>query len=316
VTRSNHRRRWAVFVLILYVALCSTGGIYLADGTLHPARRPFSDQESFPVRQELQARGAVIEDVALTAADNAALRGWLIRSSHSNGNAAILLHGLGDNRLGMVGYAELLLAHGFTVLLPDARAHGASGGSLATYGLLERNDIREWVDFISKRTGAACIYGIGESMGAAQLLQSLQAGSRFCAVVAESPFASFREIAYDRMGQPFHAGPWVGRTLLRPLLEIAFLRGRWKYNLDLRQLSPEDAIVGSRVPILLIHGEIDSNIPVRHSRLLRRVNPEANLWEVRGAEHCGAISTAPQEFEQRVLDWFKTPVGSPALSAR
>ena len=38
----------------------------------------------------------------------------------------------------MVGYAELLLAHGFTVLLPDARAHGASGGSLATYGLLER----------------------------------------------------------------------------------------------------------------------------------------------------------------------------------
>jgi len=314
VTRSNHRRRWAVFALILYVALCSTGGIYLADGTLHPARRPFSDRESLPVRQALHAQGAVIEDVALAADDNVALRGWLIRSSHSNGNAAILLHGLGDNRLGMVGYAELLLAHGFTVLLPDARAHGASGGSLATYGLLERNDIREWVDFLSERNGTGCIYGMGESMGAAQLLQSLQAGSKFCAVIAESPFASFREIAYDRMGQPFHAGPWVGRTLLRPLVEIAFLRARWKYKLHMQQVSPEDAIASSRVRILLVHGQIDSNISVRHSRLLRTMNAQAVLWEVRDADHCGAISSAPQEFEQRVLDWFKVPLRSPAVA--
>jgi fermentation-respiration switch protein FrsA (DUF1100 family) len=303
--RSNHRLRWAVFALILYAALCCAGGIYLADGTLHPARRPFSDQDALAERQLLEARGGVIEDVAVNTADAVALRGWLVRPSHSNGNAAILLHGLGDNRLGMTGYAALLLAHGFTVLLPDARAHGASGGALATYGLLERNDIRHWVVFLLERTGAGCIYGMGESMGAAQLLESLQAGSRFCAVVAESPFANFREIAYDRMGQPFHAGPWVGRTLLRPLVEIAFLRVLWRYKLDMQQVSPEDAIVNSRIPILLIHGQIDSNIPVRHSRLLHARDPQAILWEVPGADHCGAISMAPQEFEHRVLDWFK-----------
>ena len=49
-------------------------------------------------------------------------------------------------------------------------------------------------------------------MGAAQLLQSLDTHPHFCAVAAESPFANFREIAYDRMGQPFHLGPWVGRS--------------------------------------------------------------------------------------------------------
>lgn len=49
----------------------------------------------------------------------------------------ILLHGLSDNRLGMIGYAELLLSHGFSVVMPDARAHGTSGSQLATYGLLE-----------------------------------------------------------------------------------------------------------------------------------------------------------------------------------
>lgn len=63
----------------------------------------------------------------------------------------ILLHGLSDNRLGMIGYAELLLAHGFAVLMPDARAHGASGGDLATYGLLESDDIHEWFDWLDLR---------------------------------------------------------------------------------------------------------------------------------------------------------------------
>ena len=79
-------------------------------------------------------------------------------------------------------------------------------------------------------------------MGAGQLLQSLAAGAQFCAVVAESSFSDFREIAYDRMGQPFHLGPWVGRTILRPVVEAAFLRARWKYGLDMQQVSPEKAL--------------------------------------------------------------------------
>ena len=42
----------------------------------------------------------------------------------------LLLHGLGDNRVGMTAYAQLLITHGFIVLIPDARAHGTSGGPL------------------------------------------------------------------------------------------------------------------------------------------------------------------------------------------
>ncbi|HLZ43893.1 MAG TPA: alpha/beta fold hydrolase [Candidatus Sulfotelmatobacter sp.] len=252
----------------------------------------------------MHAMGALVEDVSITTPDNVVLRAWLARPGHSNGDAALLLHGLGDNRLGMRGYAQLLIAHGYTVLLPDARAHGLSGGSLATYGLLERNDIRQWVDFLSVKVAPHCVYGIGESMGAAQLLQSLETGTRLRAVVAESPFSNFREIAYDRMGQPFHLGPWMGRTVLRPLVEVAFLRARWKYKLDMQQVSPEDSIARAHVPVLLIHGQIDSNIPVRHSRRIHQRDPQTALWEVPGADHCGAIVVAPKEFERRVIRWM------------
>jgi pimeloyl-ACP methyl ester carboxylesterase len=228
-----------------------------------------------------------------------------------------LLHGLGDNRLGMRGYAELLLAHEYTVLLPDARAHGVSGGPLASYGLLERYDIHQWADFISAKIAPPCVYAMGESMGAAQLLESLETGTRFCAVVAESPFSNFREIAYDRMGQPFHLGPWVGRTVLWPVVEVALLRAWWKYNLNMQEVSPEDSIARAHVPVLLIHGQIDSNIPVRHSRRIHARDPQTVLWEVPGADHCGAIVTAPREFERRVIGWMTpTPQVTTAAAGR
>jgi uncharacterized protein len=287
------------------------GGIFVADGTLHPARRPITSEERNAKRQLACHFDARLEDISLVTRDGVTLRAWTIHPQHDNGNAVILLHGLADNRVGMTGYAELVLLHGYTVLLPDARAHGESGGDLATYGLLERSDILEWFNWLSATDHPHCIYGLGESMGAAQLLQSLAVEANFCSVVAESPFANFREIAYDRMGQPFHLGPWIGKTLLRPVVEAAFLRARWKYNLDMQAISPDKAINSSAVPVLLIHGQSDSNIPVRHSRLIHTHNPSTALWEVPNADHCGAMSTAAQEFEDQVLNWFATHPAQP-----
>jgi pimeloyl-ACP methyl ester carboxylesterase len=133
-------------------------------------------------------------------------------------------------------------------------------------------------------------------MGAAGLLQSLQSGSRFCAVAAESPFSTFREIAYDHVGQCFHTGPWLGRTVFRPLLECALIYAKWP---------PEKAVESTIVPVLPIHGQLDSNIPVRHSRKIPAGNQHVALWEVPGADHCGAIGVAPIELERRVIDWFQ-----------
>jgi pimeloyl-ACP methyl ester carboxylesterase len=302
--RASRTVRRVVLGLCLYLAFCAVGGIFLADGTLRSIRRPLTADEIGAARQSAHTLNAELEDVSITTPDGVMLRAWLIHPRPNNGSSVILLHGLADNRLGMAGYAQLLLSQGFTVLMPDARAHGASGGVLATYGLLERNDIHEWFDFLQAKDHAGCIYGFGESMGAAQLLQSLETGIHFCAVAAESSFANFREIAYDRMGQPFHLGPWVGLTVLRPLVEAAFLRARWKFGLNMQDISPEDSVAASRVPVLLIHGQVDSNIPVRHSQLIHAHNPDTQLWEVPGAEHCGAVSTAPKEFQEKLLGWF------------
>jgi len=292
---------------LTYAILCVVIGVFVAEGTLHPQRRALTPEAEASVRQMTLRNGSNLEDISIVGQRNVVLQAWSIHPppERNNGNAVILLHGLGDNRIGMTGYAELLLRHGYSVLLPDARAHGASGGELATYGLLERDDIRRWFEWLVADQHPRCIFGLGESMGAAQLLQALEAEPGFCAVAAESSFVDFQEIAYDRVGQFFHAGPGVGRTVLRPVVFTAFCYARWKYGLNMWQVSPEDAVAQTKVPVLLIHGQIDSNIPLRHSRRIHARNPAAILWEVPNTDHCGAISTAPMEFEARITEWFQ-----------
>jgi len=302
----NRRLHHAVLGLLLYAMLRTVAGIFVAEGTLHPGRRPLDSQLLWEAQQVAQRTGSSLQDVSLTTADHLLLQAWLIQPGLGNGGAVLLLHGLSDNRIGMIGYADLLLAHGYAVLMPDARAHGQSGGAIATYGLLERQDIRDWALWLTTNLHPKCVFGLGESMGAAQLLQSLDSKSSFCAVVAESPFSDFREIGYDRIGQFFSAGPWLGRTLLRPVIEVAFAYSRWKYGLDLRQVSPAAAVAATKVPVLLIHGQIDSNISIRHSRRIKSLAPAVILWEVPNADHCGAVSTAPEEFNAKLIDWFQS----------
>jgi|SRR5208282_4146893 len=297
-------QRSIVVGLLGFLTLSAIAGVVLTEATLHPGRRLQSSVDEMYAREMVRRQDSELTNIAIAAQDGTTLRAWSIRPNHDNGNAVVLLHGLGDNRFGMTGYAELLLSRGFSVLMPDARAHGTSGGGLATFGLLESEDIHRWLDWLGQNEHPDCIFGLGESMGAALLLQSLRSETRFCAVAAESPFASFREIGYDRIGQFFHTGPWLGRTALRPIIEFAFAYSRWKYKLDFKQVSPENAVAATKVPVFLIHGQNDSNIPVRHSRLIAGRNPAVPLWEVPNTDHCGAVGTNPVEFDEKLIRWF------------
>jgi uncharacterized protein len=180
--------------------------VTVAETALHPHRRALTDAEQAQAPAWAKDDGATLTNVEIKAADRIPLRAWEVDPEDSNGSVVLLLHGRGGNRLEMTNYADMLLAHGYGVLMPDARGHGSSGGELVTYGLLERDDIHQWVQWLIANRHPSCVFGFGESMRAAELLQSLAVEPGFCAVAVECPFSTFREIAYDRMGQPLHLG--------------------------------------------------------------------------------------------------------------
>jgi uncharacterized protein len=288
-----------------YIAGTILGGIGLGWIALHPYSHSVMPSEERNARAAAEANQVEFRSLELTAADGAVLRAWFMRPPETNGDAVILLHGVSDNRMGTYGYGTWLVQNHYTVLLPDARAHGDSSGELATYGLKEADDIHRWVDWIETAEHPRCMFGLGESMGAAQLLQSLPKEPRFCAVVAESSFATFREVACARFGRPFRTGPWLGRTFFRPTVDAGFLYVWVRYGLNMEAASPKDAVIGTKIPVLLIHGLQDRNIPPYHSDMIQAKNPaEVIVWKVPGAVHTGAHEAAPQEFDRRVLGWF------------
>src|SRR5947208_966333 len=84
---------------------------------------------------------------------------------------------------------------------------------------LNADDVRCWAALLLQNRSLHRLYGIGQSLGGAILLQSLHTEPRFRAVVADSPFASFEEIAYDRLQQHFG----VPKPVFWPMIRLGFV---------------------------------------------------------------------------------------------
>jgi uncharacterized protein len=280
------------------------GGIF-GPLILHPVRRRITNPQIAEADQSFARVRAVREDFVVSAPDGVELRGWKVHPAHPNGNWVLLLHGRSQNRLTMIGYANFLLASGYSVVMMDARAHGESGGTTATYGYLERFDSRSILDALAASEHVSCIFALGESMGAAVALQAAANDPRIAGVAAEGAFRNLHEVMFDYAGLRLSA--FLGKTLFRPAAMVAVREAEHQAGFRFDDVSPEDSVALRRFPVLLISGLRDHNIPRRHAEaiFLAATGPK-ELWLVPGARHQKAMQTAPEEFQQRVLRFFSS----------
>jgi alpha-beta hydrolase superfamily lysophospholipase len=217
--------------------------------------------------------------------------------------------------MGVLEHARVLLLAGYSVVMMDARAHGASEGPIATYGWLERNDTRVIIDALESSERPRHLLALGESMGAGIALQSAGADPRIEAVVAESSFANLREAAYDYAG--LRRYPWLGKTLLVPGTWTLIYRGESIAGFPASEVSPEKSVAARAFPVFLICDAEDVALPCRHSeRIYAAARGPKQLWVVPGAFHTAALGFQPDEFRRRVLSFFaeyaaSLPLGNP-----
>lgn len=231
------------------------------------------------------------------------LDGWVFTPLKRSDSAVIALHGVGGYSSGHVSACRLSVAGRLYCF--DTRPQRSRGEWRSNHHVwYSRGARRSLMDRLAdQQLEVQRLYGIGQSLGGAIILESIDAEPRIRTVVADSPFRDFAEIASDRLQQVFR----MPRTLSWPVIHLGFIYARLRYGVDLRQASPIKTVRPSQVPILLIHGTNDSNIPIRHSRELLRANPTAvKLWEVSGAEHVASLSTSPETYAQVVVNWFNT----------
>lgn len=268
---------------VIFIGLAVVGGVFCA-ATLHVPRK----------KAAAPSNAAAI---SIVAADGANLRAWWLRPAASNGKCVIVLHGIADSSASSVGFAPMFLSQGYSVLVPDSRAHGESGGDVVTYGLLEKHDVVAWTAWM-RAQGCGRIYGLGESLGAAILIQAAAVKPAFAAIVAESSYVDLQSVGEYRVSKR------VPMPLAKLVVKTGMLYARLVYGFDFGEASPLAAIRQSETPILLIHGMNDSETPPWHSQQLAAANGKTSLWLVPNATHTAAWAAAPDEFRARVLGWF------------
>jgi uncharacterized protein len=330
-------------ILVFFPPLLAAIGGWLAGPTfLHPMRRELAPELVQEADADFASIKAQRKDFDVTARDGVTLRGWQVRPPDPNGSWVIVFHGVADNRVGTLGQAHLLLRAGYSVVMMDCRAHGASGGPIATYGWLERRDTiavvdalvasvasdsrsestiaprpssepggRPWPLPVGTAGGSSSsrvlrpfhLFALGESMGAGIALQSAAADPRIEAVVAEASFASLREAAYDYAGLQKY--PWLGKTLFAPGAWTMVYHAQSIAGFPAREVSPEKSVASRAFPVLLICDGADTTLPCRHSReIFAAAAGPRDLWVVPNAFHTAALGYQPAEFERRILAFF------------
>ncbi|MBR3966724.1 MAG: dienelactone hydrolase family protein [Clostridia bacterium] len=179
------------------------------------------------------------------------------------------------------GGNKLAIDMGHNTLVVFQRAHLESEGHTISFGIKERFDCLDWINYAVDRFGEdKKIIISGLSMGAATVIMAaaepLPRNVR--GIIADCPYSSPKEIILKVC-----AGMGLPPLLCYPLIYCgALIFGGFK-------LTECDAVRGAKnakIPILLLHGEDDDFVPLEMSRKIAEANPEmVRLHTFEGAGH-------------------------------
>jgi fermentation-respiration switch protein FrsA (DUF1100 family) len=220
------------------------------------------------------------------------LHGWFVPSR--NGATVIAFPG----RSGPQKHTRMLVRHGYGVLLFDRRGEGASEGDPNAFGWVGDRDLhataaylRSRPDVDPKRIGA-----IGLSVGGEMLIHAAAHSDAFKAIVAEGG-----------SGQSARDGLANGDRLdvLGGLGVNTLATAIFTNTLPPPSLKSE---VGKIAPnaVFFIYGEHgQGGTEARANKLFyAAAHQPKQIWEVPNGQHIAGITTAPEEYERRVIEFF------------
>ncbi len=262
------------------------------------------------------------ETVSFRAADGHRLEGAIL-SDRSLGEEpagmVVFAHELGSDRTSCLRYCRGLLEAGYDVFTFDFRNHGASPSEVGYRPRQwpsdrERADMLGAIAFVGSylelegRPGDIGVFGVSRGGGAA-ILASVGIDA-VKAIVTDGAFSSDTALEYlmRRFATTFarirvvaENHPPLFWRFLRWLLFREFTR---RFKLRFPSVRKAMVRIGPK-PILLIHGEKDSYVPVAQSQALYDLaRGPRHLWIVPGAKHNQSVLLQSAEYGRRIAHFF------------
>ena len=303
-----------VIVLVLTVGLFAMIGV----GFMNTVKRPelsgapmpmdISFYENSPHKAAAERGMAYMktvpsEEVWIESYDGLKLHGEFFPAPNGDNSKIVLgIHGFRSAARHEYGpYIEFYHSLGYSMLLPDNRAHGQSEGDYMGLGILDRLDCISWADYLVDTYGQDVqILLHGVSMGGATVLSAAGEETlpeQVFGIVSDCGFTSMKEQTIDslkKQGLPEF-----------PFFNIVDFFCKTMAGYDLHSVTALEQVTKAKVPILFVQGMKDPFVtPENAQRLYDACASEKRLLLVDGAAHAESIAVAPEEYHQALIEFF------------
>lgn len=241
------------------------------------------------------------ETVTVTSLDGIPLVGHFIPSENPK-RVIIAMHGWRSSWTKDFGtMSDFWEANDCSVLYAEQRGQNNSGGDYMGFGLTERYDVLNWINWVTERCGSKLpIYLAGVSMGATTVLMAagLNLPSNVHGIAGDcgftSPQAIWKHVANKNLHLVYGLRSIMADTMFKERLQMAT-----------NDYSTVEALKNSKTPILLVHGTEDHFVPVEmtYENYVACAAPK-KLFIVPGADHGMSYYTDKQGYEKTIEEFW------------
>ncbi|MDR3314015.1 MAG: alpha/beta hydrolase [Oscillospiraceae bacterium] len=250
---------------------------------------------------------------AAQSRDGLKLNGWFFENPSPSHSYVIYMHGHGMKAADFFVFTLPFIEQGFSMLLPDARAHGESGGRYRGMGWLDCPDLLDWVDAILARDPQAEIMLSGISMGGNTVLNAAGVAlpPQVKCIVSDCPFTSVHDEIETVLRDMFPV----------PVGALAKSMGRLvqkKAGFSVTEASTLEQVKKATLPLLIFHGEDDDFVPFAFGKAIHAAaaSAEKQFYPVPGATHGESAIRDYEGYLRTMFDFARRHMELGEVSAR
>lgn len=239
-------------------------------------------------------------DAYMQSRDDLKLHAYMFPANEKPKKFVIGVHGYRSYaRPEYAPYIEFYQSLGYSMLLPDDRAHRPSEGDYIGFGVLDRLDCVDWAKYLVKTYGEDIeIILHGVSMGGATVCAAsgeADLPKQVKGIVSDCAFSTAWDVLHYQLHDVAHLpADWI----LPKVEKIA----QEKAGFNFHDYSALEQVKKARVPMLFVQGEKDTMVPAYMVQVLYDAcgSDYKDILVVPEAAHGESIAFAPDEYHEKI----------------
>jgi len=244
------------------------------------------------------------EEAAVESFDHLKLKATYFPPAENGGRKRLVIcfHGYtGEGISNFQGLSHYYLPRGFGMLIPDARAHGASEGEYVGFGCLDRKDALKWIDWALEKAGPdtdILLHGVSMGGSTALMAAGMELPPQVKGIISDCAFTSAWEVFSHVLKTMYHIPP----ALILPAADKLNKRLAG-YGMD--ECNARREVAKAKVPILFIHGSKDTFVPFEMcGELYENCASEKRKLVIEGAAHAESYYMDMEAYEAAMTEFI------------